>query len=271
MSTLYAWATPAFTPGFIWDHTWVTDYDNRLVSHNDIPTVVAVGNRNWYCWGDYHKVGGTPSLPDGFVGGADGHIATAVCICAPNLVSKGNPSAQGTIFGYGYHGVCHQLANQVLFATRSKIKVGYARGYQGTSALYGDYGINRTAWDQKKSGCLAKAQHFVGHSSPARGIDMRSEDSFEKKSMEVLHKSDDGHKLSKLLKLRRQHQEKLSHLAESVQNEEMKMLSAQELNALNDMFFEQAADLLGPIDFQTIFGFPPGTKTNFVQQEILGV
>lgn len=270
MSILYAWAKPAFYEDFMWDHTWVTDYDNRLVYYPDISSVALAGKYNWYCWGDYHKDGGTPSHPDGFIGGADGIISTAICICEPNLISKGNPSAKGTIFIYGIHGVCHQLANQVLFATKSRIKVAYARGYERTSATYGDYGLNRAAWNRKKSACQIKAQHLLGHSNPARGIDMRSKDSFETKSMEVLRKSPDGHsKLGKLLKLRRQHQAKLSSLGDAVESGDMEMLSAHELNALNDAFFEQAAELLGPIDFQMIFGCPPGIKTNFVLQEIL--
>lgn len=269
MPILYAWAKPAFNEAFPWDHTWVTDYDNRVVSYPDIASVALAGKRNWYCWGDYHNIGGTPSHPDGFIGGADGVIATANCICEPNLISRGNPSAKGTIFRYGIHGVCHQLANQVLFATKSKIRVGSARGYQRTSAIYGDYGLNRADWDRRKAGCRAKAQHLFGHSNLAREIDMRTKDSFEKKAMEVLRKSDDGHKLSRLLKLRRQHQEKLLSLAASMESGEMEMLSAHDLNTLNDAFFEQAAELLGPIDFQMIFDCPPGIKTNFVSQEVL--
>lgn len=118
MPTLYAWAKPAIYDGFIWDHTWVTDYDNRAVSYSDISSVIAGGNRNWYCWGDYHNSGGTSIIQDGFIGGVPGSISYAECLCAPNLLSRHYWKARGTIFFYGVHGVCHQIANQVLEATR---------------------------------------------------------------------------------------------------------------------------------------------------------
>jgi len=74
---LYAWATPAFMPGAIWDHTWVTNYDNRLVNYLSIAEVVAADDEYWFCWGSYHTRGGAPAHSDGFLGSMPGNVGLA--------------------------------------------------------------------------------------------------------------------------------------------------------------------------------------------------
>ena len=61
---LYAWAVPVPALPFL-DHTWVTSYDNRLTPYPDDQQVAAAGALYWYCWGDFHRWGGTPNHPTG--------------------------------------------------------------------------------------------------------------------------------------------------------------------------------------------------------------
>jgi len=117
-ANLCAWAVPAWFSDSPLDHTWVTDFDNRVTSYSSIGEVIAAGKNNWYCWGSYHATGGTPEIADGYLGSQPGNVALSMCLVTPNQPSKGNPPAQGTIFSYGVDGVCHQLANQVLWSTR---------------------------------------------------------------------------------------------------------------------------------------------------------
>ena len=114
---LYASVIPAFSPEAPVDHTWVTTYDSRVSGYANDEAVSAAGQSYWYCWGDFHARGGTPPHPDGFLAQQTGELAFAQCLVAANADSRTAPAARGTIFTYGVDGVCHQLANQVLFAT----------------------------------------------------------------------------------------------------------------------------------------------------------
>ena len=116
-SDLYAWVVPAFVTGSPVDHTWVTTYDNRVKIYNTDQQVAAAGECYWYCWGSFHSTGGTPDNRTGFLGQQNGDLALAKCLVTANADSQTVPAARGTIFTYGVDGVCHQLANQVLYAT----------------------------------------------------------------------------------------------------------------------------------------------------------
>ena len=63
----------------------------------------------------------------------------AKCLVAPNANSQTVAAARGTIFTYGIDGVCHQLANQVLYATGigavAPLTVRNARGYIASTFL----------------------------------------------------------------------------------------------------------------------------------------
>lgn len=54
MTTLFAWATPAWFNNAVLDHTWVTTYDNRIKPYPDIAAVVAADEEYWLCWGSFH-------------------------------------------------------------------------------------------------------------------------------------------------------------------------------------------------------------------------
>src|SRR3954466_2920506 len=98
------------------------------------------GELYWYCWGAFHARGETPERPDGFLGQQPGDASFAQCLVAANADSRTVPAARGTIFIYGVDGVCHQLANQVLYATgvggAAPLTVSGARGYHASTFIY---------------------------------------------------------------------------------------------------------------------------------------
>src|ERR1700730_16660691 len=197
--TLWVWASKL--PVLKWDHTWVTTYDNRVAPPTSIGQVIAKGEHYWYCWGIFHSSGATPVLPDGYIGSRLGNLALARCICESNLASKGNPPAQGTIFSYGVDGVCHQLANQVLWATKTKgsssspLTVCLARGYGTSTFFFGTYGRQVAAWQHRLASCPAAGVGGGGSgnqlmSTSSDPPDLRG-DEFEKNARAVL--SNDSH------------------------------------------------------------------------------
>ncbi len=267
MSTLYAWVTPAFIDGSLVDHTWVTDYDSRITPHPNIQSVTANGARNWLCWGDFHANGKSKVNPGGYIGSSQGSLLLAECLCKVNVCSKADFDARGTISVYGFDGVCHQLANQVLWATKATnanpVMVQQARGYRAGVSIYGDYGIDQQTWWQRKQRCsIAKR-----NPDPQRGVAMmlaNAPDTFERQAASVLSEQ----RLTKLLKLRQQHQANLAELKASVLRGG-KMPSAATLNALNNEFLRRAAELLGQHDFEEIFEIPAGEVVNLVDPMLL--
>ena len=157
----FAWAVPILFDESPWDHTWVTTYDNRAHPYPDIAGVIHAKQDYWYCWGGFHARGGTPSLPDGTLGSQNGDLGLARCLVAPNADCSPSFAARGTIFSYGVDGVCHQLANQVLYATRlggaRPLTVSVAGGYWVSSGVYGAYGLQHSAWRSKIATCTAVA------------------------------------------------------------------------------------------------------------------
>ncbi len=154
--TLYAWANPLTSPiGFL-DHTWVTDYSIVGTDYKTIDQVPA-GNNYWYCWGIYHPggSGGVNHNPDGAIGSQTGNVTIAKnlveSMTEPIAFPGGDVPQNGAIYYYAVDGVCHMVANQVLFATGSEngdpLRVTEANGYSISSFFYGDYGLNTTAWD----------------------------------------------------------------------------------------------------------------------------
>ena len=169
---LYAWAVPAFIDESPVDPTWVTSYDNRTQNFADIAAVIAANQDYWFCWGDYHAKGGTPSSPSGFLGSQSGDLNVARCLVQPNADCSSTYAARGTIFTYGVDGVCHQLANQVLYSTRAggaqPLTVAKARGYWVSTAIYGTYGLQHAAWSGKIAACTAAAARALARRGKAR-------------------------------------------------------------------------------------------------------
>jgi hypothetical protein len=269
MTTLYAWTKPAFWSDAPVDHTWVTTYDSRITPYQNIGDVKNAQQINWYCWGEFHIVG-EPVDP---IVNQPGSATLAQCLVEGNVESKGNPAAQGTIFTYGVDGVCHQLANQVLYATGSASQppatVKDARGYAISSFLYGTYGLQHAAWHAKLQGCLSQP-------TPVSGLPMKlgetmlgesampeHRDDFADRARAVL--GDDAERLGALLSLRSSAQ---TYLAARIPG--FTAPTAELLNARNQHLLDQAALLLEPAQFQQLFGVAPGERVNLIDPNMAG-
>ncbi|NWF38619.1 hypothetical protein F3F96_05685 [Mariprofundus sp. NF] len=119
---LFAWANPVTRLNLV-DHTWVTDYDVPPIHKSPPPPPDS--NLYWWCWGKYHPdgTGGIGHPQHGAIGNASVDLSTASNIVEPNISPKSPVKPNkglGTIAYYGIDGVCHQVANQTLYATGSK-------------------------------------------------------------------------------------------------------------------------------------------------------
>lgn len=268
MTTLYAWAVPAFTTGSPVDHTWVTTYDNRTQIFQTDAAVSAAGQSYWYCWGSFHPTGGAPGNPTGFLGDQNGNLALAQCLVLANADSATTPAARGTIFTYGVDGVCHQLANQILYATgagsTSPLTVRLARGYTASTFIYGTYGLQHAAWAAKIAACsgvnlapqVGGMAMIAGVASPPDGPD-----EFERQATQVLGVG--NAKLFNLLRLRSDvHQFTARAWPGTGQP------SADALNARNQHMLDEAAKVLDPAEYKAIFGTDPGDKIDLVDPNV---
>ncbi|HEX2764499.1 MAG TPA: hypothetical protein VHM92_11755 [Allosphingosinicella sp.] len=265
MAELFAWTAPASVVGAVADHTWVTTYDSRTRAYPDIGAVTAAGEDYWYCWGIFRARGGAPGNPTGFLGSQAGDRNFAACLVAPNLDSVRHPPARGTIFRYGLDGVCHQLSNQVLYATGGSggapLTVSRARGYWASVAVYGSYGRQNAAWQHRVRTCSARIGGGGGARAAGDGA-MEAHDEFARRAGELL--GDDPEALASLLQLRA---ETHRHFADRPFGRSG--ASADLLNAFNDMFFDEAARIVGPARFERLFGFRPGEQPALVDPAIL--
>lgn len=251
------------------DHTWITSYDNRIHAYPTITEVVGANQFFWYCWGSFHAVAGTPVSPNGFLGQQPGDLAVAQCLVRPNLDSRTSSLARGTIYHYGVEGVCHQLANQVLYASGlgsgAPMTVQNARGYLLSSFIYGTYGLQQTAWSAKVASCTSL--HLAAGPARPEGLRMAQNeplpeaDDFEKRAMSVL--AGQPAKLGRLLQLRTEVQQFAARAWPGSGQP-----SASSLNARNQDLIDEAARLLGPDDFRKLFGAEPGAKVNLVDPHI---
>lgn len=224
------------------------------------------GEANWYCWGSFHLKGGTPGNADGFIGSKAGDRAIADCLVLTNANSNTNAAARGTIFTYGIDGVCHQLANQVLYATKANasppMTVKAARGYAISTFLYGTYGLQHAAWQSKLLTCAGERPMTKMPS----GVEERVEhlpDDFENHARQVL--SDKPELLHKLLALRT---EVNTFAAQKVPG--FFPPDAALLNARNQHLLDQAAALLGPDEFRNVFGIEAGERIDIVDPTVMG-
>ncbi len=244
MTILYAWARPAFFSQSPVDHTWVTNYDNHLDQNpND--------SDYWYCWGDFH----TPNSPaPRLLGNQNGTLDLARCLVQSNVPSTTNIDARGTIFSYGKDGVCHQLANQVLYATGGRqhpLTVFGARGYPKSLFIYGTYGLQQQqAWNVKSQFCTTRYP---------MGVHPMSEqpDNFKQYARQFITNEQ---QLNGLLQLREDRQHALFN---------MEAATANDINEGNQYLLDRAAELLGNQLFEKVFGTPPDDRTNLVNPEIL--
>lgn len=273
-TSLFAWAVPAFMNGAPVDHTWVTAFDNRKTNYPTVADVIAAKQFYWFCWGSYHPIGGIPGNPTGFLGSQKGNLPFATCLVAPNADSRTVPAARGTIFTYGVDGVCHQLANQVLYATgvgaTSPLTVRGARGYVASTFLYGTYGLQTAAWAAKIASCSASsksgpsvAMHWTA-GGPTLPDQTPPPDDFETHAKSVL--ADEPELLNRLLALRG---EVRSFVAQRIPG--FTAPPATMLNSRNQHLLDEAARMLGPEKFEKVFGFKPKERINLVDPSLYEV
>lgn len=265
MSTFFAWVVPAYSSGSPVDHTWVTSYDSRQHVYPDIAAVKGAKEAYWYCWGVFHPKGNIPGNTTGFIGSKDGDRTVADCLVLPNAESGSNSAARGTIFTYGIDGVCHQLANQVLYATAAAgappLTVKAARGYWLSTFLYGTYGLQYAAWQAKLHTC-AGVKPMTGPPTGAEDRMAQLPDDFEAHAREVL--ADKPELVAKLLSLRA---DVTSYAAQRMPG--FFPPDADFLNARNQHLIAQAAALLDADDFRKIFGIDPGERIDIVDPTIM--
>ena len=264
---LQAWAVPAWFSESPFDHTWVTDFDNRTAPYATIADVVAAGKNNWFCWGDFHPNGGAPDLPDGSLGSIAADMKIATCLVEPNVVTIGNPPAQGTIFHYGVDGVCHQLANQVLWSSVASnggpLTVNQARGYEISNWLFGTYGRLDTQWQDKIHGCSPTLASAGALPQPMKPL--FADDEFERHARRVLASPEAADRLQQVLALRgtaRQTAESMR--ARLAAAPALIPPSGAELNAHYNEMLRQAAEILTAHEYVALFKVKPGEIVNMV-------
>ncbi|MFS2107754.1 hypothetical protein [Ralstonia sp. Ralssp135] len=260
MVKLYAWTTPAFFKDSIVDHTWVTAYDNRVTPYSSIDAVVEASSDYWYSWGSFHPAG-TALIAQGTAS-----LEAATYLCEPNADSRNDRAAAGTIFVYGIDGVCHQLANQILWSTGSATQaprtVELARGYHVSSALYGTYGLNKDDWIQHRDGAPQAANVSLTYALP---ID--NGDDFERHARAVLAGSGGSAKLASLLAYRKQHARETLKTKSDVKLAQV-IPTADSINARVNEFLGGALGILGPDDFKRVFQIDPLPNMNLVDPDL---
>lgn len=264
--TLYAWAVPAYYEGSAVDHTWVTTYDNRLVAYPAIPEVVAAGQNYWYCWGDFHAKGETPSIPDGFLASGAAELSYASCLCQPDADSRSDAAARGTIFFYGIDGVCHQLANQVLWPTGQSgappATVHKARGYWLSNAIFGTYGKQHAAWANRQTTCAGSSGSNVMSTEGTH----QEVDDFEAHVRTALKGRETEDKIRSLIERRRTFVAAVEQL--KYDSPDVSAPSAADLNRLYSIFFHEAERIVGGENFKLVFGVSAQVEMNIVDPAI---
>ncbi len=249
---LYAWVHPLkFAPSL--DHTWVTTYAPPPV-YQTIQEVEQANGEYWYCWGVYHPQGVSQVYPDGAIGNANGDLAVSSCICKPN-----DPNAHGSIFVYGIDGVCHQLANQVLYSTNGPLTVKLARGYWLSSHLYGTYGSNQSDWNKLRSSCAGVRMSGQASDPP---------DDFIAHLTDVLGTDYDPDKLTQLIALREAFQGQLARIQTELQTQSHEVM-AENINKMIAEHMARAAEILGPADFERVYEIAVDEPSSLVDPEMV--
>ncbi|APA85431.1 hypothetical protein BJG93_08600 [Paraburkholderia sprentiae WSM5005] len=264
--TLFAWTVPAYFKGSVVDHTWVTTYDSRAKIYPALADVLIAGEHYWYSWGGFHARGGTTVSADGFLASAGADLLYASCLCQPDVDSNLDPAARGTLFSYGRDGVCHQLSNQILWATGSgratPATVRMARGYWLSNAIFGTYGKQHAAWASKKIQCSTAS----GGNAMEPGHSQSDVDDFQQHLQATLKGPDADAKIKSLMNHRRALMVRVERLQDAPPGGDAP--SASTLNDAYSSFLHDAADILGPDDFERVFGERPKDEMNVVDPSV---
>ena len=255
MTTLYAWAIPANAIAQWADHTWVTSFDVRATSYRTLDEVAAHGQWLWMCWGSYHPQGGAPGHPDGLLQSAAGRLNLARCLVTPNADSVHVSAARGAVQIYGIQGMCHQVAHEVLLATRGSqaaISVKGARGYPESVYIYGQYGLAHGAW--------TKAVHHCGGNKRVTQELTAMADDFAERARHVLVDRDEL--FGQLMAMRSAYQVRLLGMRA------VAGLSAEDIDRQHHEHLSEVANLIGRENFTAIFDHPPEVEVNLVDPDI---
>ena len=260
---LYAWRRPAFRPEDAWlDHTYVTDY-TPFDKYSTIQSVINAGKHFWYCWGEFDVKNKNQSLvPQCPTTGRSADLKKVSCICKPN-----DKNAHGTIFTYLIDGVCHQLANQVLYPTDPRIIVAGVKGWQISRINYGAYGRQHDKWDNVKKKCMDGTRKMPKNKKAANKI-------MKRKELNLFVHEQLGKKLP---------QKKRAFLCEVMEEtdkvrrnlyKEMEKGNitpeefANSVNKLHDGQLLRIADQIGREDYIKLFGAPPEKPIHLAEPKL---
>ena len=175
MGKLYVWVNPLKSAPLV-DHTWVTDYNITTKNYPKHPD----GKNYWYCWGSYHK-----SAQHGMLLSVSGTLKHAKALVLSNVKPPPEPMARparqdGSITFYAIDGLCHQVANQILYSTGMDgtvpDRVSDARGYHLATFFYRNYGLNDRLWNKNRKthcpGVTAPDDDFLPWLKGASGADL---------------------------------------------------------------------------------------------------
>ena len=254
MGKLYAWANPLSAAKFL-DHTWVTT----------TPSVDACPPKPgfWYCWGVCHTTGASnPSASP--LGNQEADISLANCIAKANDATS-NVDTHGGITGfYGFRGVCHQVANRVLYATGSgttaPLTVKNCKGYAVSHFLYGTYGRGLTAEFKKRiTDCKGNPSYVED--------DRVFEEMLLKNNFKENYKSQ---MLDSLLSAQNEMHRFMDGMEERVNSR--KMTIVQYCNAVNnkltEVFQKRLLRVMGNNAYTNIFGLSPNEPVVALDLEI---
>jgi len=246
---LYVWKKRTPVALYLADHTWVTSYDLRVKSHNDINQVITAQENYWYCRGDFHSHGD-------FIGQINYNSVYSTCLVTPNNSTSGT----GSIIRYGIDGVCHQVSNQVLYRSKkpfNNLRVDKARGYKLSSSIYQTYGLNKETWRQNKINCLQST-----FSTNQMSLIKIRANAFAKKhniNMNIINDLD-KQRVKLLLSLESEGTA-IKGLNENVNQRVEKM------NLLINEYTLRASNLIDRNLYEYIFGIEPGVRIDLIDAE----
>jgi hypothetical protein len=247
MASLYGFSV-AMMGAKWWDHTYATSSDGYA----------------WSCFG--RDSGGT------LLSYGTGDSVVADCLARPIR----HPHIYAGI-AYGLTGVCHQAANRILYA--AGITVAHAKGYRGSVFAWGEYGLG--LWPEKDQ-CVKKISvsaaplpeggrpHMPSETAKLSSNSLTPEEQeFQTLADSSLGKGYDQRKLSQVGNLRLTLRFEQGRLAQQLGNNHISR--SQYINQLNELFrrtYSECEKILGPQDFEKLFGMPLSEVDNMVDRDL---
>lgn len=232
----YVWRRPLdFAPPL--DHTWVTTYQPVATC----PPDDSLGDY-WYCWGVCHETG--PGTNAELLHYGVGDLERAHCLDTPN----DSDSHAGIPGFYGEYGVCHQVANRMLFATEGPLTIKGANGWFLSYLVYGWYGGPEGNWEERKHQC-----------GLAQKAEMTEKDLDEELLEQALGKGFQPAKLQELAEIKDRIRVARDQLAQQVHSGQLTVEEyARAVNELLTDTLPDLARLVGADKAKAMFGVEPG-------------